>query len=354
MIQLESKPTAPSDFSSKKTDNISEKISNGIEITQKDYEHYNKKNVKKVLLKHQNFKCCFCECKININSCEICLYRPVGFLSDDPGKQHVGPPYWWLAYDWNNFFVTCSQCKAKKNDQFPLLDGGIRAESPTDDLSKENPFLIHPILDKPEEYITFDWKRTRLFVKAKGIDRKGRGKKTINALTDINRNELLKERARIILELEQDYEVLKNAKESENLEELEESYNNILKHTEKGVLFSGLRNEFFKEIENDLELIRRNIIKNYPAQSKKISHVGVATSVSIVEWINEKITPEICKKYCNKKHKLKANEAFMIAFITDILSGFQLGIPIATLSVFFIKFFEIILDKMCECNEYAY
>lgn len=55
--------------------------------------------------------------------------------------------------------------------------------------------------------------------------------------------------------------------------------------------------------------------------------MGVATRVSIVEWINEKITPEICKKYCNKKHKLKANEAFMIAFITDILSGFQLGIP---------------------------
>ena len=376
MIQIKSKPKKPRTFVSKKPDAILKELRNG-----KAVETINDKiKVKKILLKHQNFKCCFCECHLDTETCEILLYRP--FIckdSDDKEQQgrnkdtvsklkqnkdslkkyaiEVNPPYFWLACDWENFFASCKYCKEAKNDKFPLLPGSCRAKRPEDNLSKEKPFLIHPVFDNPEEYITFVYLEVGnlLFVKAKGVDEKARGSKTIKDLTAINRKELIKNRARILREIEQDYEMLMNAKNSENLEILERCYINIIKHTEKGVLFSGLRNEFIKEkgIEKELELIR-NIIKNHPAQSKKTSHVGVATRVFIVKWLNEKITPEICEKYCKNKHILKANETLMIAIITDILSGFQLGIPIATCSVIFIKFFEIILDKRCECNEYAY
>jgi uncharacterized protein (TIGR02646 family) len=291
MIQIEKKPKAPKDFSSYKTDKISIKLSNGIIITQKDYKDYNEKKVKKILLKHQNFKCCFCECKLDISTCNIYLFRPVGFLCDDPGKQNIEPPYWWLAYDWNNYFVSCDHCKAKKQDQFPLLPDGIRAETPDDKLSNENPFLIHPIDEDPEKFIAFDWKSVGFLVKAFGTDEDGRGNKTIKELTAINRMELLEKRSDLLKEMIKNIQLLSKAKESGKKEFVVECIWSIIKYTEKDREFLGLARAIYRDfnLEHELELYRALINHIDPTNIKETK--GLLSQFSKYVEIKPKLGP---------------------------------------------------------------
>lgn len=103
-------------------------------------------------------KCWYVECRNPGTDDDVDHFRPKGRVHEDP--NHLG--YYWLAFDWTNYRLSChranrwrinqeSGIRGGKADHFPLIDAGTRAFSPEDDISLEVPALIDPTdpLDPP-------------------------------------------------------------------------------------------------------------------------------------------------------------------------------------------------------------
>ena len=114
-------------------------------------------------------KCCYCEWKIVRADIDIDHYRPKASIN----RVRNHPGYYWLAYEWRNLLPSCTFCNrlrgeleewpsseklptGGKGDSFPLNDEGFRARCPNDDLLLEDPLLLDPTVDDPEEHLTFD------------------------------------------------------------------------------------------------------------------------------------------------------------------------------------------------------
>lgn len=135
-----------------------------------------------------------------------------------------------------------------KKNQFPLLPGGKRAFTAEDNLKLEKPVLIHPIDEDPEKFIGFDFGEGRLVqVKAVGLDKEGRGFKTVNELTAVNKEEVMVQRAQLVKLLKQIVEVA-NIAELYNNHDLKNEYCNeiIREETTANREFTGLRRAFFR------------------------------------------------------------------------------------------------------------
>ena len=136
------------------------------------------KAVKEQLFAESNNKCAYCEATTKIVS---------------PGDvEHFRPKskYWWLAYCYDNYLVSCSVCNSTfKGNKFPLLDESKALVSPNitasstkaevDSLAKiinpdpidntglslvdfvkayqtERPLLLNPYFDNPSEYYAWE------------------------------------------------------------------------------------------------------------------------------------------------------------------------------------------------------
>ena len=111
-------------------------------------------------------------------------FRPKGQVAEDD----TPPGYYWLAYEWSNLLFACQKCNQRfKKTQFPLRDPSKRARSHHDDLSLEEPLLIHPVEEDPEQHVGF-YKQEAI-----SLDDNLRGRKTIDVL-GLNREKLLEER----------------------------------------------------------------------------------------------------------------------------------------------------------------
>jgi uncharacterized protein (TIGR02646 family) len=124
--------------------------------------HYSEPIKEQVKLLYNN-KCAFCESKMEEQSTDrqftIEHYRPKG-------------TYNWLGAEWTNLFPTCHGCNDNKEDEFPLFSSINKVKKPPFDregnlvmerclanspeLLNENPLFIHPEVDKPEVYFSFD------------------------------------------------------------------------------------------------------------------------------------------------------------------------------------------------------
>jgi uncharacterized protein (TIGR02646 family) len=126
--------------------------------------------LKDALAELSHGKCWYCETRISRSDKEVDHYRPknaVWECSDHPG-------YWWLAFDWKNFRLSCSFCnqyrnseatpanrqaiKTGKGTQFPLLDEARRVfeECEAFALVKERPILLDPTVPTDPRLLTFD------------------------------------------------------------------------------------------------------------------------------------------------------------------------------------------------------
>lgn len=138
---------------------------------------YGAHEVKKALVILQKGKCCFCEAFFqHVAYGDVEHFRPkAGWVQDVEAINTPG--YFWLAYSWENLFLSCEICNQRhKKNFFPLLNPHARASSHLDDIDIEEPFFINPRLDEPSLYISF---KEEVPV---GIDALGRGKKTIEKL----------------------------------------------------------------------------------------------------------------------------------------------------------------------------
>jgi len=154
--------------------------------------------VVEALMQLYHDKCAYCECKEFDPQVEH--YRPQNRVTSAGG--HTG--YFWLAFEWSNLVSTCFDCNKigkGKGNRFPLIGGEtnrvsqapalngntldpaqIRPDQPP--LSTERPYLLHPEIDQPEQFFSFNSKG-----EIKGTDIEDRGKKTIE-ICNLNRRNL--------------------------------------------------------------------------------------------------------------------------------------------------------------------
>ncbi len=159
-------------------------------------------------------KCAYCESMMSDDAFTVEHYRP----------KRGSHSYYWLGYEWSNLLPVCKKCNHAKGDRFPvgvpsrvlpdsdkkgrvknpqLLPNGdldidaMKADHPY--LLGEKPYLLHPEIDEPEEFLYV--KRTGEL--ASKIEKEvneyhyKRADKTIN-LTHLNREILIWKRRNII------------------------------------------------------------------------------------------------------------------------------------------------------------
>ncbi|MCB9603018.1 MAG: hypothetical protein H6721_07410 [Sandaracinus sp.] len=186
-----------------------------------DGKVYGHEDVKKALWKMQHGKCCFCEKEMEVSYGTVEHFRPKTSATDDAGTKREG--YWWLAYEFENFYLSCINCNQPKGDYFPLASGNplTAGTLPSAASPPEDHVFLDPGKDLPERHI--EWK----FVRGKGMVPLGkttRGTKTIRKLKLHLRDELAKFRGRhyrdVIVPIVKRYVDAKKANDTVRLDEV--------------------------------------------------------------------------------------------------------------------------------------
>lgn len=132
-------------------------------------------------------KCAFCESKVDLDSSgSIENFRPKS--GTRTGEIFLKDHYWWLAYQWENLYLSCYVCSKHKRDLFPLEDEATRCavNAPWPEVQQEKNLLLDPCHDDIEEHLQFT-------VDGTVTPLSGRGKITIELL-GLNRIELVDKR----------------------------------------------------------------------------------------------------------------------------------------------------------------
>ncbi len=70
---------------------------------------YAAKSVKSHLIRAQHGKCCFCESKItHVDYGDVEHFRPKSAFRQKSSDSLEKPGYYWLAYEWDNLFLSCA------------------------------------------------------------------------------------------------------------------------------------------------------------------------------------------------------------------------------------------------------
>jgi uncharacterized protein (TIGR02646 family) len=140
-------------------------------------EIYAHPSVKEALRRAQHGKCALCESRIDhVTYGDVEHFRPKAGYCQEPKDSLVQPGYYWLAYDWSNLLLCCQLCNQRfKRNHFPLAEPSRRARSHRDDISQEEPLLIHPAVEDPANFLEFRENVIR------AIDENPRGEATIRS-----------------------------------------------------------------------------------------------------------------------------------------------------------------------------
>lgn len=130
-------------------------------------------------------KCAYCETSVMMDDRVVDHFRPKDGavnLSGEKSPEH----YWWLAYEWRNFYLSCRECALAKGNKFPVMGKRAAIEAGWDEIEKEDNVLLDPCDDDPESHLIFSMDG---FVTA----RTERGEVTIEVL-NLNRPMLIEKR----------------------------------------------------------------------------------------------------------------------------------------------------------------
>lgn len=250
MIKLKPRPTIPATLSSASLqeyiEGLNQRVQAGDKLQSTDFDgsYWRANDVKKSLSDMHSGKCCYCERKRDEKrETDVEHFRPKACVTEEP--QHLG--YWWLAYNWDNYFYSCKKCnQTHKKNQFPLMLGSLRAFNPTDNIANEKPFLLNPEKDNPEDFIIYEWTKTGgLFVKAVGLDDDLRGHTTIKIL-GLNQGTIPAQRAEIVSILQELVETMHVATKRDPDRAVKEVAKLIKKETLAEREFAGFRRDFFR------------------------------------------------------------------------------------------------------------
>jgi uncharacterized protein (TIGR02646 family) len=141
-----------------------------------DSKIYADPNVKQALIEAQHSKCCFCEFLIGTDG-DVEHFRPKQAYKQKIRQSLQRPGYYWLAYEWDNLYLSCSSCNQRhKQNLFPLQNPTQRAKNHNQNIDHEQPLLIDPGKENPEEFIGF---RVEFPF---AIEENSKGEETIKAL----------------------------------------------------------------------------------------------------------------------------------------------------------------------------
>jgi uncharacterized protein (TIGR02646 family) len=116
---------------------------------------YGDSSVKRALILAQHKKCCFCERLVGDDG-DVEHFRPKSAYCQAKRKKLERPGYYWLAYAWDNLYLSCGSCNQRqKRNLFPLVDPKQRAHLYSNDIAPEEPLFIDPGKEEPSEYIRF-------------------------------------------------------------------------------------------------------------------------------------------------------------------------------------------------------
>lgn len=139
----------------------------------RDFHAYKSKSILDELMNMFVYKCAYCEFPIVGHPTEIEHYRPKGaFLLENGEPSPLG--YYWLGATWTNLLPSCIDCNREryqwrhvsdpffeqtprltgKKNRFPLADPAKRwldRNAP----NEEEPMVLDPCRDHPEEHIDF-------------------------------------------------------------------------------------------------------------------------------------------------------------------------------------------------------
>ncbi|WP_147451369.1 hypothetical protein [Corallococcus llansteffanensis] len=150
---------------------------------------YGHPDVRNVLMEAQHAKCAFCESKFrHIAYGDVEHFRPKAGCRQVENGPLLRPGYYWLAYEWENLYLSCALCNQRfKGSLFPLRVAKSRAKNHRRRVRAEEPLLIDPGGDEPERLIGF--RREVPYAVANNA----RARVTIDAL-GLQRTELMEQR----------------------------------------------------------------------------------------------------------------------------------------------------------------
>lgn len=218
-----------------------------------DRRIYGDPEVRKALEKLFQDKCAYCETRSSPGfDWEVEHYRPKGEVAEKTNH----PGYYWLAYEWNNLFPSCSHCnqirygkprwgknvntKGGKSTHFPLINENRRAMSHFDEIKKEEPLLLNPCKDFPEKHFFYG-----LTGQIHSIKQSKKGLKTIE-LCHLKRSALREDRERTLNRLIRFLEY-RNTVKKINIEAAKE-LDVLIKDTylDDGCIYAGIARYVYK------------------------------------------------------------------------------------------------------------
>jgi uncharacterized protein (TIGR02646 family) len=112
------------------------------------------------LRKASHDKCWYCEIRQDRSDKPVDHFRPKNSIAED--SNHPG--YYWLAFEWTNFRLSCTFCNSKrrdveggtkggKHDHFPIVPPPTHAYSAAD--RADRPKLLDPTDDADTKLLTF-------------------------------------------------------------------------------------------------------------------------------------------------------------------------------------------------------
>ena len=104
------------------------------------------KEFKPILIRYFGEKCWYSECDLTGSFGDVDHFRPKLRSADEYNHAILDEGYWWLAYDYLNYRLSCEKCNrlfgnGGKQDRFPLKPGTTPATMPRKD---DIPLLLDP------------------------------------------------------------------------------------------------------------------------------------------------------------------------------------------------------------------
>ncbi len=137
------------------------------------FEVYGADSIKAAFTTLFHGKCAYCESRYTkTQPVDVEHWRPKEAVEVESGARLrvTKPGYYWLAADWDNLLPSCIDCNRRrrqyeglaetgrinlgKKNRFPLADESRRAKAPGEEAGEE-PLLLHPCRDRPEEHLLY-------------------------------------------------------------------------------------------------------------------------------------------------------------------------------------------------------
>ena len=113
---------------------------------------------KPILIRYFGEKCWYSECDLTGSFGDVDHFRPKNRSSDEKNVVILDDGYWWLAYDYLNYRLSCEICNRNyanggKQDYFPLKPGTLAATVPNKD---DIPLILDPCNPQDVQLIDCD------------------------------------------------------------------------------------------------------------------------------------------------------------------------------------------------------